>query len=62
MLESLYACRNSDAAVGHGSRNVPDVTGRDASFILGVASVAIQYLDSLRPTIGRDDIAQAGAM
>ncbi len=51
ILESLYAYRNATPGVGHGGTDVPMVSPADATFVLGVASVAINYLDSLWPSI-----------
>lgn len=47
ILESLYAYRSATPGVGHGGTALPDVSAADAAFVLGVASVAIKYLDSL---------------
>lgn len=51
ILESLYAYRNATPGVGHGGTALPAVSSADAHFILGVASVAVRYLDSLWPIV-----------
>jgi hypothetical protein len=51
ILESVYAYRNTTPGVGHGCTNVPNVSPADATFVLGVASVAIGYLDALWPSL-----------
>lgn len=49
ILESLYAYRSATPGVAHGGTELPAVSSADATFILGVASVAVRYLDSLWP-------------
>ena len=51
ILESVYAYRSTTPGVGHGGTDVPNVSPADATFVLGVASVAIGYLDSLWPML-----------
>lgn len=51
ILESVYAYRSTTPGVGHGGTDVPNVSSADAAFVLGVASVAIGYLDSLWPRL-----------
>jgi hypothetical protein len=51
ILESLYAYRSSTPGVGHGGTVAPAVTHADATFVLGVAAVAVRYLDSLWPLV-----------
>jgi hypothetical protein len=51
ILESLYAYRSATPGVGHGGTDLPAVSSADANFILGVASVAVRYLDSLWSTV-----------
>jgi hypothetical protein len=52
VLESLYVYRSTTPGVGHGGTDLPAVSTADATFILGVASVAVRYLDSLWPLVG----------
>ncbi|HLA90709.1 MAG TPA: hypothetical protein VJL28_09775 [Gemmatimonadaceae bacterium] len=49
ILESLYAYRSATPGVGHGGTDLAAVSPADAHFILGVAAVAMRYLDSLWP-------------
>jgi hypothetical protein len=51
ILESVYAYRSTTSGVGHGGTDVPAVSSADATFVLGVAAVAIGYLDSLWPMV-----------
>lgn len=49
ILESLYAYRGATPGVAHGGMDINVVSSADAHFILGVAAVAVRYLDSLWP-------------
>jgi hypothetical protein len=52
ILESLYAYRSVTPGVAHGGTEVTTISASDAHFILGVAAVAVRYLDSLWPVSG----------
>ncbi len=58
ILESLYAYRGATSGVAHGGIDVNAVSHADAHFILGVAAVAVRYLDSLWPVTRPDSPAR----
>jgi hypothetical protein len=45
----MYVYRGATPGVAHAGAEVAAVSPSDAHFILGVAAVAIRYLDSLWP-------------